>query len=413
MLKSFIAIAVQAVVRLLSSILSLKVISYYAGPSGLAVVAQLQGVLQIAAATTSSVTTSGVVKYVADDEYDSLQVVMSATFLLVIVSSFLTIFFVFFSAILSKYLFDSEWVIAISLVPIAAFFLAFNNCILSYYNGIQNYRKFSSLSIAFSVSIAMSAIALSFFFQREGAIYSVLIAPITVGFIPFAMAFTRFKFRYFKIDSELLKKLSIFSSAAIVSAILNYGGHIFIRDSIANDISIDFAGVWYAATKLSEVYMGLISVVFSTLLLPKYSAKTGILLFKEVRVFFCLAILFVPVLLLIVYFLSDFGVNLIFGDKFGESAAVIRLYVIGDAIKILSWVLLYLLLAKSKIRLFFIYEIITAILYVVLTVFMLNEHGFLAMPYGYIIQSGISFLLIVFIVIFNKNLLFGIFDVGV
>ncbi|WP_431080224.1 oligosaccharide flippase family protein [Pseudomonas thivervalensis] len=413
MLRPIINIAVQAVFKLMFSVASLKIVAFYVGPSGMGVVGQVQAFLQILSAGVSSVTTTGVVKLIAEDKHSKESIVRTSAFLLVLSSFICFVVLLLSSKEIASYFLQGDWVLVLLLLPLGGFFIGLNNLFVSYFNGMQKYNEYFWYSMITAFITALSTCVISFYFGKVGAVYSVVVAPVVAGicmlFLPEKFRLPRVRSVFKEIDGGILRILVSYSFMALGSAVVVYGGQIFLRDYIATNSTMAESGLWYAATRLSDIYMGICGVLFSTLLLPKYSAMEGRSLDGFIWRMAIVALAFGVVLVLVVGQLAGFIVWLIYGEDFAVSSEVLKVYVIGDGLKCLGWIFLYVMLAKQRVRAYLVYEVITAFLYLVSCIFFYRLYGLESMAYGYVLQGSISLfsVLLWFFISRNKTMAIG------
>jgi O-antigen/teichoic acid export membrane protein len=399
MIKSIVNVGSQAVLKLLFSIFSLKVVAYYAGPSGIAVYGQIQSFLQMSGAGASSMTSTGVVKLISEGRYAERDVLKTALLLLIAYTGILFIVFLMCSELIAVFFLNSSWRAALVVMPLAAFFVGVSSLFVSFYNGRQDYRNYFSISILMSFLTAAFTVGCAYFFKREGAIYSVVVAPIGAGLV------TLLCFRGWMCDwraplsdvlSPLAKTLLQFSLMALGSAVVVYGGQIYLRHFIAGNVSVDAAGIWYSATRLSDIYVGIASILFSTILLPRYSGLNGRRLTSEVLKMLWLGGIFALIMVLAVNVASGWGVRLIYGASFEAASSILDVYVFGDALKLLTWIFLYVFIAKQKVLFYLVYEIFSAAGYVVSSMLAFKYLSFDNMALGYVVQVAISLSVLIF-----------------
>ena len=398
MLKLITNVGLQALLKLFFSIASLKVVAYYAGPSGMAALGQLQAFLSIASAGASSVTTTGVVKHISEKKHQERSIITVSLLLLIVFSLILFLFFAGGAVFIAESLFGGAWIPVFILLPLAAFFVGVSNLFISYYNGHQRYNRYFYYSIISSFLMAATTIVMTMFYGLNGAIYSIVVSPVLVGVILIAVFkefnVSSFNFSFIR-DWPLAKSLLHFSYMAIGSAVVVYGGHIYLRDFISTNVSVDASGIWYSATRLSEIYMGIASVLFSTILLPRYSSRFDRQLKGEVVRMFGLAAFFVVAMVFSVKLCSGVLVDIIYGEAFKGASDIIDLYVFGDALKVLTWVFLYVAIAKQKVLFYLVYEIFSAICYVLFSVLVYHFFDFTYVPFGYVAQSAVSLCVVI------------------
>ncbi|HIC1917293.1 TPA: oligosaccharide flippase family protein [Citrobacter freundii] len=408
MIKSAAKILSQSLVRLFCSIVSLKVIAFYAGPAGMLMYGQLQSFMQISSTIASSVTSAGVVKYTASKEYNEKIVLTTAFYMSLFYS--LLLFFIFY--IVSRFFVDSlidrKWIYVFLMIPVSSFFYSVTNLILSLFNGRANYSQYLYYSVINTVLVFFVTIILACVFSINGVMLGIVLAPI-VSFIlcmPFLKIFNVNLFICLKeFSRNLARLLSQYSLMALTSAILVYGVQIYLRHLINVEIDESSAGIWFSATKLSEVYMGIISLLFSTLIVPRYTnagEKTRI--GKEVYLCLKISIPMAILMVLGVYLLAPIVINIIYGAAFSEASNILRIYVVGDALKILTWVYLYVALTRKKTAVYIIYEIFSSSLYLILCSYFLVWKGVQYMAFGYLAQGLVSAILIcIWFYYYNKR----------
>ncbi|WAG80597.1 oligosaccharide flippase family protein [Metapseudomonas furukawaii] len=388
-----LGVVLQAILKLAFSVAATKILAFYAGPSGMAIVGQLQSILQIAASGVASVTTTGVVKNVAEEKHSNAAIFSLS--LILLLSFGLVLFFALLAlgGYLSRLFLEGDWLLVILIMPLSVIALGVANLNMSYFNGRQEYKKYTVYAMVFSFLIACTTVVLCLVFGAQGAMYSVALSPLLAAFIVTAIFRSGYLFVFdFSVikNSELLRSLLSYSFMAIVSALFVYGGHIYIRDFIADALSLQAAGVWYSVTRLSELYMSIASVAFSIILLPRYTSLSGALLTREMRVGAVLALTAAALMVLFVIVLSDHLVDFLFGYEFAPAGAMLQMYVIGDAIKIFCWVILYVALAKQRVRFYILFEVFSSVLYVILVLSIFKWRGFDYAPIGYVLQTAIS-----------------------
>ncbi len=342
---------------------------------------------------------TGVVKLISEGRVAEDNVVKSSFILLLSYTFFVFIVFFVSASFLSDFFMGGLWREALIIIPLAAFFLGVNSLFVSYYNGRQDYRRYLFYSVLLSLFTALLTVLFAYYFQRDGAIYSVVIAPIGASLL------ILFFFRGWMHNRRLIcfaeflpiaTTLVQFFLMAVGSAIVVYGGQIYLRYFIMDNLSEAAAGIWYSATRLSEIYIGISSVLFSAILVPRYAVLSGKFLASEVMRMFLLAVGFALVMVLSVTVMSDWVVHIIYGPAFDLASEILDLYVIGDAIKVLSWVFLYVFIARQKVLFYLTYEIFSAVVYVVFSILAFRYLDFKYMAVGYVVQVALSLLIVMY-----------------
>ncbi|WP_178076616.1 oligosaccharide flippase family protein [Pseudomonas sp. 43NM1] len=396
MIRPIINIGCQAFFKLIFAIASLKIVAFYVGPSGMAVVGQIQSFLQILSAGASSVTTTGVVKLIAEDKHPKDKILQSSLLLLGVLSLAFLVVLLFASNFISNLFLQGEWVGVLLLLPLGAFFLGLNNLFISYFNGEQKYSEYFWYSVITAFAVALFTCGFSLLFAKTGAVYSIVLAPALAGLLVLLLPakFRLPKLPFASLNIEIIEILLSYSLMALGSVVIVYGVQIILRDYIATNGALAEAGMWYASTRLSDIYMGICSVLFSTILLPKYSSVEGKALTSVVVKFGLITLCFVIVMVVSVRLLASFAVGLIYGDAFAAAAEIMKIYVLGDSLKCLSWIFLYVMIAKQHVRFYLVYEMVSAFLYLLFCILCYQFYGFAKMAYGYPLQGAVSLLMV-------------------
>ena len=153
-----------------------------------------------------------------------------------------------------------------------------------------------------------------------------------------------------------------------VSGVVAQTMQIAVRILMSNRFGDDVAGYWQASWRLSDAYLAVLAQTISMVLLPRYAHCQTRASFKravlEGLAWFAGGAM---LLCLFVFIFADHLVLLLFSKDFVKAAEFVRVQVFGDFLKIISWVLAYVMLAKGNIRAFVITEIVAGTLFVGLT----------------------------------------------
>ena len=96
---------------------------------------------------------------------------------------------------------------------------------------------------------------------------------------------------------------------------------------------------------------------------------------------------------LIVYTLRDWIISLLFSSSFLPMRDLFLWQMIGDTLKIGSWILAYLMLSKAMIKLFITTEIIFSLTLVILTYVCTQLFGFEGVSVAYLLNYAIYWII--------------------
>ena len=88
--------------------------------------------------------------------------------------------------------------------------------------------------------------------------------------------------------------------------------------------------------------------------------------------------------------------QLIYGASFEAASDILNVYVFGDAMKLLTWIFLYVFIAKQKVLFYLVYEVLSAAGYVIFSMLAFKYSGFDNMALGYVVQVSISLSVLAF-----------------
>ena len=405
LIKTSILSAISTVIRIITGFISVKVVSVYIGPSGLALVGQMQNFIGMISNIASAGINSGLVKYTAEyrDNENIKQKIWSSAFKLsVILILPITISIILFSNYISLILFKTnEYKFVFDLFAITLFFFVMNGLLTSILNGEGEIKKLTILNIASSLFGLLITLILVRKLNLYGALISSIVAQSIVFFITlmFVIKSKWFKLSMFfgKIDREYRNKLLKYSIMTLVSATMAPLSQIYLRNYIGVNIGWDAAGYWQGISRISDTYLMFITTTLSIYYLPKLSSiqdKTE--LRKEIIYGYKIIMPIVIAMAAGVYIFRDFIIKLIFTKDFLPMRELFLYQLIGDVIKITSWLLGYIMVAKAMTRLFVISEIIFVFSFVGLGVLFIKIFGLVGITIAFMVNYLLYMIFLLF-----------------
>lgn len=155
----------------------------------------------------------------------------------------------------------------------------------------------------------------------------------------------------------------------------------------------------------------LITVTLSVYYLPKLSGlKDATSIKKEIRHGQIIILPFVVVSAIAMFLMRDWIIWLLFSGEFSDMRDLFLFQLLGDVIKIASWLYAYLMLAKAQAVVFILSELLFSLLFVGLTMFFVDGFGLEGVSYAFALNY---FLYLVFMVFwFYRSCAKGTFDEG-
>ena len=170
---------------------------------------------------------------------------------------------------------------------------------------------------------------------------------------------------------------------------------LIIRNYLGESLSWEAAGYWQAMWYVSSTYLMIITTALSIYYLPRLSEISDKLELKsEVLNGIKIIVPFVITLSFTIYLLKDFIIWVLFSEDFAPMAQLFKWQLVGDVIKMSSWLMSYILISKAMTRSYIFTEISFAIFFVLCSIIAINKFGLVGMSYSYTISYIFYFVLV-------------------
>jgi PST family polysaccharide transporter len=190
-----------------------------------------------------------------------------------------------------------------------------------------------------------------------------------------------------RFDREMTVKLAAFSMMTLTSALLPPLVNIAVRDHLAAGFGWQQVGYWQAVSKVSDAYLLFLTTAINIYYLPKLASTNGReALVLELRHAYRYILPAVLLLAALVYVMREWVTRLLFSADFTSANALYGPQLIGDVIKIASFALSYLMLAKAMTRLFVISECVFSATYLLLVYLLSARYGLIGAVYAFAVN---------------------------
>ena len=388
-------------IKILSALAINKAVAILIGPSGLALLAQFQNFVQLSLIGGQGGISSGVTKYTAEYGADTkrLSGLFGASLRITIACSVCcALAMSVFANELAAYLLKEEgYTYVVRLFASVLVLFSLNNLLLSIINGLKEIKLWVHINILQSLITLILNVGLIYLYKLEGA----LIALATNQAIVFLVlvwkirAYPLLNFSLFlkNTNTTEAKKLFGFALMAITTAIVTPVSQLLVRSYIGDSLSWQEAGYWQSIWYVSSVYLMVMTTPLAIYYLPTLSELgPGAALRKELVHGYCVILPTVIISSAIIYFSRDLIIEILFSTEFESIRNLFFWQLVGDVIKIASWLLSYIVLAKAMIKTHVCVEIIFGFLFVFLSFFMIDRFGVIGVSYAYIINYLCLFL---------------------
>lgn len=379
-----------SVVRILSGFVVLKVVAVYTGPAGVAVLGQAQNALGVINGIVLAPAGNSVVRYTAEyvgEGFDSctpwwraiLLWIVSLVTLVALLGSLLSTF-------VSEWLFGDksyQWFIllVLAVLPLSAI----GGLIPSVLNGLQNYKRFVALG-SFSIIAGTAAmVTLTIVYGAHGSLLAVVISPAISGVIFFLGVTTQpwMQMRYWvgRSNPHALKGVGGYVLMAATSALTVPMSLLVVRNFLIDSVGLPATGHWQAVYKISEVYVGLVTLTLSTYYLPKLSSLVSKReIYREAH---SLVKIFMPVLIavsLLVYSFKEAIITALFSNEFLPASSLLGVQLCADMLKVFSWVYAFPMVSRGATRIFVLSEVFFSLTFVLLAFLFVDVYGVIGVP---------------------------------
>lgn len=403
-LKTSILSGISTIIRLLSGIVINKIVALYVGPAGIALVGQFQSVFGLVMNFGNGAINSGVTKYVAeyhDEQLKRNQVISASLIITICFSITIGLIVFFFSSTLSTlFLKSREYHLVFKVLGSVLLLISLNSFLLSLLNGLKKIKLFIIVNILGSLLSLVITTALTVKYHLAGALYATVIVQALIFFITTFFIYRNkdIKFNFdLKVGRDVYIKMFSFSLMSIVSVISVQMSQILIRDHLINEFSTGQAGLWQSIWKISEMYLLVLTTAFSTYYLPRLSElKSNVELKKEILSGYKIIIPFVLLSTFVIFIFRDLIIVLLFTSEFNEMRSLFLFQLVGDFLKMTSWTLAFLMIAKAMTKIYIITEIVFALSFYIFSILFSEMFGLVGVTYAY----ALNYLCYLFVMIF-------------
>ena len=394
---------VAVLIKTLTLFVLNKILAVYLGPTGYAALGQFQNFIQMVTTFAGSAINTAVIKYTAEyheDQNKQRAIWKTAGSLVLLFSLIFAILILIFQNQLSLYIFHTlEYQNVFVWFAVFLIFFNFNTLFLAILNGKKEILKLVIANIAGSLFALIITSILAIKLHLYGALIALSIyqsiAFIATLFLCCRADWFKFSSLFGKIDFEITKKFSSFVWMALVSAICVPLSQMLIRAYLSQEFTVAYAGYWEAMIRLSTVYLMLVTTILGVYYLPRLS-ELKILEEIKKEVYLGYKFLFPMAVAggIIVFVLRDWIINVLFSPSFAPMQSLFFWQMMGDALKIGSWILGYLMLSKAMTKLYISTEIIFTLSLLILTYVCTQVFGFEGVSIAYLVNYGMYWIVI-------------------
>ena len=406
-------------VKAISSLIINKVIVVLLGSPALLFVGNLKSVFTILQQISGAGVYEGAVKYLSGEYKNRQTFILQACLSLMLVGFFIStaLYFILYDQILNLLQLGENdrnlipWLTGGIVLSLLCF--VFHTLMQSFFHGLKSYKIIVQSTLISALLTLGVSTALIYYANKLGLVLSVFVPSVILlltycfhlrkswhfGQMLFGKPFRLFVF----------KPVLSFTAMSAVAAIVFPSVLITIRTLLVEHSGVELASYWEGYSRLSLFMSGLAISSISLYYLPKLvEANTGQEMLKVVLwgVKFLFAVAF-PAMLLIFLFGSDV-ISLLYTTNFLEAIFLLKWELLGTFLKLLSFTVSFIMVAKKLTTVFVLSELISGLVFFGLSVLLVEMHGVVGASIAF---AGTYFLYLLWVVIyFGKR--FRFFEKG-
>jgi PST family polysaccharide transporter len=264
--------------------------------------------------------------------------------------------------------------------------------------GMRQIAELAKLTVFSALLGAIGGLAVIWKFGQEGLVVFVIVAPaasVCVGlyFVRGSASLSIFGFKFSSVVSNLgvMAKLGL---ALFAYTILEQITFLIIRANIGNTLGIAELGYFQAGWTMAVMYLGVITGAMSSDFLPRVAERTGdyININKLINHQTEIGLLIATPVIIVMIGYTPIIIGLMYSNKFSGSVDLIRLLLLVDILKLISWPIGIALLGMGDSAAFARQGPVQLAILFAAFYFMLPYMGLLSVGLALLIMQGISFI---------------------
>ena len=262
-----------------------KVVAIYTGPTGMAMLGQVQSMVGSLNGVINAPVGSGIVRYTAEKKEKGFEACApwwrAAVQWVLIISAIMIPSGLLLAGHIANWLFQDKalaWVVmaTVCVLPLSAIGTLCNSVI----NGQQLYRRYVGLGMLSAIISGCVMLTMIVMANIQGALLASAVQAALIGLVMLVANLRQpwFRLQYWwgRTDPKARKAIGGYMLMAITTALTVPISLILVRTILIEHVGWEAAGHWQAVWKISEVYLGVITMALGTYYLPRLSSLVGV-----------------------------------------------------------------------------------------------------------------------------------------
>lgn len=312
----------------------------------------------------------------------------------------------------AEYLFHSaERAWCIDMVLVALPFASLATLATSCNNGLGNYAILMKAGFIGVVVATVLGAGLILVWGLEGALVAtgigMSVSGVWVILLSLRQPWLEMRWWVGRPEVRRMADIARFMAMALATAVMVPVTQVLIRNHLIIHYGQDTAGLWQATGRISDAYLAVITSSLSLVYLPALArVKSYAQLRGEILGVLKLAIPGVILMSSAVYLFRDLIIAVLFSTSFEGARDFVAYQSLGDALKIVSWIWSYALVARGALKTFVLSEVLFSGLYYLLVLLLTGQTGPIGavQAYALVYLLYLGFMMIVVPLVLSKEL---------
>jgi PST family polysaccharide transporter len=410
--KSSAIVGGAAFLTILIGLVRVKVVALLLGPAGIGLMGIFSTIMATGAVFFSmGLDTSGVRELaLSNKSVEKLDLVrkalFSAKFLL---GLFAIMFILIYSATLSEWFFkSSDYQLAICILAVGIFFSLISGSQTTLLQGLRKITSLAKVKVIGTLASTIIGLLILWRMGESGLPYFVIALPLVSFFVALyycqklpKLTTSTFSFKHMKQQWQTMFTLGF---AFMLASLMEVVSQLIVRFIVNQELDIDSVGYFQAAWAISMTYISFVLGAMAADYYPRLTEQihnrqeANRLVNEQTEI----AIIFAAPILLAMLAFAPLVINLLYSSDFTDSIEILRWQVFGDVLKVISWPLGFIILAKGRSKLFFCTQLLWNASYVLLVYLAINDLGITITGYAFAV-SYLIYIVVVYVVASKSN----------
>lgn len=405
-LKSSSIIGGASFVTILIGLVKFKALALLLGPTGIGLIGMLTTIMATGATFFGmGLSISGVRELALNSEnFEKLNLIRKALFSANIFLGLLAVIVIFsLRSVISEWFFQSaDYQFAISIIGVGIFFSLISGSQTTLLQGLRKVTELAKVKVIGALTSTLIGLLIIWQFGEAGLPFIIIILPLASFFV--ALFYSR-KLPRASISKISLKQLKMqwqgmftIGFTFMLTGLMGLCCQLIVRYIINQELNFESLGYFQAAWTISMTYISLVLGAMAADYYPRLTQQAdnkneaNRLVNEQTEI----AIVFSAPILIVMLAFAPLIINLLYSSEFNNSIEILRWQVFGDVLKVFSWPLSWLIIAKGRSKLFFCIELVWNSSYILLVFIGINSLGIEIVGYAFAF-SYLIYLILVYV----------------